>query len=112
MGADPGDLAMETGLTRNAMTRLTTAGTNLGTGWSAAAAAIDGAVGPLGRGPLGAAFLAGYEGHARQTAEAVTTCCQRIDGLAGVGHGAVTTYETTDADILRAQQAANGVWQL
>lgn len=85
----------------NATHDLTRTGGDLTTEWTAAAAAITGAAGQLGKGVLGQAFLQGYQSHAEETAAAATTHTTAPGDLATTGDRSVDTYITTDENTTR-----------
>lgn len=87
---------MDPEATADAMTLLAAAGQHMGTGWGAITAELDGLVGQLGRGELGAAFLDGYRQPAGDTAKAVERCCQVPGRLAATGNECIGTYVSTD----------------
>ncbi len=87
---------MDPNATTDAMTMMAAAGANLGTEWGTITTELTGLVGQLGRGELGAAFLAGYQKLASDTAAAVDQCCQRPAEFADLGNQSVTTYTTAD----------------
>jgi hypothetical protein len=80
---------------------LTRTGDDLTTEWTAAAAAISGAVGQLGKGVLGQAFLHGYQSHADEIAAAATAYTAAPSDLATTGNRSVDTYIATDENTTR-----------
>jgi hypothetical protein len=92
----PDRLDMDTGATTGAMRRVAVTGDQMDSGWRAVSARLDGAVGQLGRGELGAAFMAGYETPAAETAATVGRHCQVPGRLADMGHACVAAYESAD----------------
>jgi hypothetical protein len=82
----------------DAMSRLATAGDDMTSGWRAVDTELTGLTGQLGRGVLGAAFMAGYREAATQTARAVEQCCQVPGRLAAKGTTSVDSYVSNDSD--------------
>jgi hypothetical protein len=90
------DFQMAPAETGQAMNQLTAAGTDLTNGWTGASAAISAAVGQLGKGVLGQAFLQGYQGHADQVTAAAGTCTRIPGQLADTGNQCVAIYVDTE----------------
>lgn len=87
---------MDTDATTHVMHRVTAIGDQLDSAWGAVTARLDGAIGGLGGGVLGAAFMAGYQEPASQTAATVERHRQVPGRLAGVGHESVAGYVSAD----------------
>lgn len=97
-----GDVNMDPAATANAMGRVADAGRSMTSEWHAIEAEIAGLAGQLGRGDLGAAYLAGYRESAAQAARAADQCCRTPGVLADKGNACVGAYRSTD------DAAANG----
>ncbi|WP_424186520.1 hypothetical protein ACOBQX_01525 [Actinokineospora sp. G85] len=95
MGDDAID--MDTTSTAEAMSRIATAGQAMAGGWRAAGAEITGLGGQLGRGDLGAAFLAGYRDLAARVAGDADHRCQEPGQLAAAGAASIDAYRSADA---------------
>lgn len=95
MGDD--GIRMTTASTADAMGRIAAAGQTMAGDWRTVGAEIAGLAGQLGKGDLGAAFIAGYQGPAAQVARDADQYCQEPDVLAGKGNRSVDTYGTADA---------------
>jgi hypothetical protein len=95
MGADR--FHLEAAPAGDAVSRVDAAGQEMTSQWQAVAAEVAGLAGQLGRGELGAAFLAGYRAPAEQVSRAAdrySGAPGRIAGAAGAGIG---DYQSTDA---------------
>lgn len=89
-------IRMDTDLVADAMDRMTNAGQHMSTDWTTASTAVADLTAKLGRGDLGAAFLAGYQTPAAQASDTATRCCQTPSQLADKGTTSVNTYTSTD----------------
>lgn len=89
-------IGMFTAATRDQLTRLAAAGERMTAEWGATQPKIAELAGQLGKGELGAAFLAGYQQPAAETARAVDQCCALPGQYATTGHQCVTQYTTAD----------------
>jgi hypothetical protein len=78
------------------MSRLTAAGERMTTGWGTTSKQVTDLAGQLGKGELGAAFLAGYQQPATETATAVEQCCALPGQYATTGTGCVAQYTSAD----------------
>jgi len=87
---------MDTDAISGAMGLLAGVGDRLAGGWGAVSAAVDAGVRGLGRGELGAAFMAGYQQPATRTAAGFDRVCRAPGTLAEVGHGCVTGYSSAE----------------
>lgn len=79
-----------------AMNRLAETGTAMTEGWRAAAGEVAALAGQLGKGELGAAFVAGYRQPAEDTAKAADQCCQLPGRFAASGTQCVAQYVAAD----------------
>ncbi|WP_163505261.1 hypothetical protein [Fodinicola acaciae] len=88
----PNRADIDTAATTSALTELNTAGQTMSDGWRAASAQLTGLIGQLGKGPLGAAFMAGYQQEAAATSSMVDHCCQTPGRFANAGNRGVNDY--------------------
>ncbi|NKE61189.1 hypothetical protein FXN61_32215 [Lentzea sp. PSKA42] len=95
MGDD--GLHMDTASTAAAMDRIANAGQTMTGDWRTVSAEITSLGGQLGRGDLGAAFLAGYGELAAQVASDAEQRCQVPGLLADAGNACVDSYRSADA---------------
>ncbi len=95
MGDD--QIHMQTASVAAAMGRMATAGQTMAGDWRAIGGEVAGLGGQLGRGDLGAAFLAGYREPAAQVTAAADRCCQEPTALADMGTANVDSYQSVDA---------------
>lgn len=84
---------MDTDGVRVAMTGLTDTGGTFHSNWSTATAA---GTGGLGQGPLGAAFLTGFNPGVERLGEEASRIARGIRDAADAGHGAVADYRAAD----------------
>lgn len=92
----PDGLHMDTDATTHVMHRVTAIGDQLDRTWEAVTARLADATAQLGGGELGAAFMAGYQETATQTAAAVERHRQMPGRLAAVGHESIAGYLSAD----------------
>lgn len=103
MGDD--GIHMDTASTADAMDRIATAGQTMAGDWRTVGGEITSLGGQLGRGDLGAAFLAGYQELAAQVASDAGQRCQEPGLLADVGNACIDSYRSADAaggEVIRA----------
>jgi hypothetical protein len=93
----PGHIDMDTAATSDAISLIAAAGQRMADGWRSASSEINGLVGQLGRGELGAAFLDGYQQPAAETASVVDRCCQVPGRFAEAGNRCIAVYESADS---------------
>jgi hypothetical protein len=82
--------------TASTLKTLTTIGERMATDWKTISTEIANLAGQLGKGELGAAFLASYQQPATDTARAVDQCCQRPHEYATTGTQSVTQLTGVD----------------
>jgi uncharacterized protein YaaW (UPF0174 family) len=99
-------LSMETAGTSQAMTSLDTAGSTLAQGWATARSTIDSLGGQLGQGPLGQAFIQGYQPAAAAASQAMDATIPALQQLAQLGRQGVSTYTQANQN---AGNAYNGL---
>jgi hypothetical protein len=99
-------IGMYTAAAHAQMTRLTAAGERMATDWGTTSKQVADLVGRLGKGELGAAFLAGYRQPAAETARVVEQCCALPDQYATSGTSSVAQYTTGDG---HGEQAINAI---
>ena len=87
---------MDIAATTAAMSLVAAAGERMGSGWRAVSSELNGLVGQLGRGELGAAFLDSYQPPATETASIVEQYCRVPGRFADVGNQCVAEYESAD----------------
>jgi hypothetical protein len=92
----PDGLHMDSDATTGAMRRVADVGDQMGAGWRAVSADLDGLIGGLGQGELGAAFMDGYRKPAAETSTVVDRHCEVPGRLADVGHQCVADYHGAD----------------
>lgn len=98
------DIGMRPAPAGATMNRLAEAGTTMTDGWRSANAELSSLAGQLGKGELGAAFLAGYQQPAADTAKVVAQCCAAPGKFAESGNQIVAQYVAADQ---HGQQAIN-----
>ncbi|NUS65416.1 MAG: hypothetical protein HOQ46_17390 [Saccharothrix sp.] len=89
----------------DAMSRIATAGRTMADDWRGIGSEIAGLGGQLGRGDLGAAFVAGYRERAGQVTIDADQRCQEPGLLADLGKAGVDSYRSADeasGDVIRA----------
>jgi hypothetical protein len=97
-------IGMHTTAAQEQMTRLTAAGQHMTTEWGTTTKKLADLAGQLGKGDLGAAFLAGYQQPAADTTRAVDQCVALPGQYATTGGQCVTQYTNADD---HGQQAIN-----
>lgn len=83
---------------RTAMTGLENTGSTFHSAWSTATAA---GAGGLGQGPMGAAFLAGFNPGVQRLGDEAARIAQRIRETADAGYDAVVHYRDADTNAER-----------
>jgi hypothetical protein len=87
---------LDTAPTVSALNEVDAAGQTMSDGWRTASGQLNGLVGQLGKGPLGAAFMAGYQQEAAATSSMVERCCQVPGRFAAAGNAGVGYYGEAD----------------
>ena len=89
-------IEMDSDEATTAMRVMADAGRTLSTGWAETGTRLNALAGRLGQGELGAAYRAGYQKPAADTAAVVDRHCQEPGRLAEMGHQCVGLYLSAD----------------
>lgn len=84
------------------LNKLGTVSDRMAADWGTAKAEIAGMAGQLGKGELGAAFIAAYRQLATEVADVADQCCQRPSEFTAAGNQAVNAFVTVDDDAERS----------
>ena len=90
------DPALSPEQTNSTLNQLSTVSDRMAADWGAAKAEIAGMAGQLGKGELGAAFLAAYRQLAAEVADVADQCCQRPSEFAAAGNQAINAFVAVD----------------